>query len=79
MAMMMDQEKQVSFSVPDVLGLYQDEAAGILEGQGFVITSVEITKSIKGGQPEGGCRVVRQRTSGQNVQLMLTFEKWVCN
>lgn len=75
----MDQEKQVNISVPDVLGLYQDEAERILKEYGFVVTSVEITKSIKGGQPEGGCRVVRQLTSGQNVKLMLTFEKWVCS
>lgn len=74
----MDQE-MMNLSVPDVLGLAEDEAKEILEHQGFVIESVEFTKSLKGGQPEGGCRVVRQHTSGQNVQLMLVFQKWVCS
>jgi len=69
----------MNFSVPDVLGLYEDEAVRILKQCGFVVTSVEITRSTKGGRPEGGCRVVRQRTSGQEVQLMLAFQKWVCS
>lgn len=75
----MDSENQDHLSVPDVLGLYQDEAERILKEYGFAVTSVDITQSFKGGQPEGGCRVVRQHTTGQNVKLMLTFEKWVCN
>ncbi|MGI6686618.1 MAG: PASTA domain-containing protein [Bacillota bacterium] len=69
----------INFSVPDVLGLYEDEAVKILKQHGFVVTSVGITKSTKGGQPEGGCRVVRQRTSGQEVELILSFQKWVCS
>ncbi|ATW24539.1 hypothetical protein DCMF_06865 [Candidatus Formimonas warabiya] len=74
----MDQE-MLSVPVPDVVGLSDEEAKRILEQHGFVVKSVEITKSFKDGQPEGGCRVVRQHASGQDVQLMLAFQKWVCS
>jgi beta-lactam-binding protein with PASTA domain len=67
------------FSAPDVLGLPENEALVLLKQYGYAITDVEITMSSKEGQPEGGCRVVRQRTSGQEIQLILAFEKWVCS
>jgi len=67
-----------SISAPDVLGLYDDQAREILEKHGFSIKSAEITKSVIDGQPEGGCRVVRQHVSGTDVYLVLAFQKWVC-
>lgn len=67
-----------NFSVPDVLGLDADEAVDIIQRHGFVVAEVNMTKSPKNGQPQGGCRVVRQRFSGQEVKLVLSYEKWVC-
>ncbi|MGI6678531.1 MAG: PASTA domain-containing protein [Dehalobacterium sp.] len=69
---------RMQISVPDVLGLYQDEAEKILMEQGFVVTEKKLALTPKGGRPEGSCRVVRQRFSGQNVKLVFSYEKWVC-
>lgn len=69
---------KIQLSVPDVLGLYLDQAERILQEQGFVVTEKTLTISSKGGCPEGRCRVVRQRSSGQNVKLAYVYEKWVC-
>jgi hypothetical protein len=67
-----------NFSAPDVLGLYDFEAKEIMEKHGFNIKTVEVTKSVKNGWPEGGCRVIRQLASGRDVYLIVAYQKWVC-
>lgn len=63
--------------VPDVVGFIEKDARETLEKKGFLVGSVEVTKSVKSGMPEGEYRVVRQVASGKTVELILVSQKWV--
>ncbi|MGI6066599.1 MAG: hypothetical protein ACOYI2_08920 [Bacillota bacterium] len=72
-------KNELNFPVPDVLGLYDDEAREMIKNHGYTIKTEKITKTAKRGQPEGRLRVVRQRVSGQDLHLVFAYEKWVCD
>lgn len=69
----------LNLPVPDVLGLFDDEAKEILESSGFTVASSKVTMTPKAGHPDGGLRVVRQQSFGREVHLVLAYQKWVCD
>jgi hypothetical protein len=57
--------------MPDVLGLFVEEAEERLEGHGF--TDVEVL--ISGRRRDGGPRVIRQKMIAGEIELVVSYFK----